>query len=661
MMAEADRMISEEEEVINDVTEQKEKRSKLRIPAGWPAQAMRIATAILGAYVVAYVGGFFSWINVYIYSGQHNIVIMIFAMTLVFLQIPANKKKKDRSVPWYDYLLVLLSLTVNGYLFWDYWAILDTATLSPLQITFGIIDIILVLEMCRRAVGLFLAVMAVFFVMHPLLANYFPSFLHGNAISLERVIGSLYLYPEGIYGSILQLITGLVMVFIIFGAILKASGAGEFFIKLALSVAGTMRGGPAKVAIIGSTLMGMITGSAIANAATIGVLTIPMMMRVGYKPIFAAAVEAVASNGSQIMPPVLGIAAFLMVTFLGVPYRTVMIAAVVPGLLYYFSLMVMVHLEAGRRNLPTMPREEVPKLTKVLKEGWYYLVPVLLLIYLLVIAQYSAQTACVWALLTVIPLSFLNKENRLGIKKLTTVFSQGILATNTLIAVGALGGILVASINITGVGLRMSAGLIEISGGSQFILLTLTAIAAILLGGPLPASATYLLCATLIAPALIQSGLQPVVAHFFILYFGISAMISPPVAMAAFTTASIAGTSFQKTGWYACRLGMLTFIAPYYMVYRPAMLSLNASGFEIFHAIVMVAISIILLCIGQIGYLLKPISWPLRIAVLLAGFAMIPNYWVLDAIAIAILVVLFLWQFLGERVFTPRAAAAPPQ
>jgi TRAP-type uncharacterized transport system fused permease subunit len=207
----------------------------------------------------------------------------------------------------------------------------------------------------------------------------------------------------------------------------------------------------------------------------------------------------------------------------------------------------------------------------------------------------------------------------------------------------------------------MSAGLIEISGGSQFILLMLTAIAAILLGGPLPASATYLLCATLIAPALIQTGLKPVVAHFFILYFGISAMISPPVAMAAFTTASIAGTSLQKTSWYACRLGMLTFIAPYYMVYRPAMLSLNASVLEIFHAIAMIIFSIILLCVGQIGYFLKPTNWPLRIVALLAGLAMIPNFWVLDAIAIAILALLFLWQLLGEKVFTPRATAASPQ
>jgi TRAP transporter 4TM/12TM fusion protein len=643
-----------------EVTEEKKEKRGSRIPAGWPAQAMRIITALFGVYVLLYVGGFLSMAGIYVYTGQHNILVMIVVMVLVFLQVPIHKTAAKSHVPWYDYVLLLLGVVANGYLFVDYWAILDTAKLSTSQIILGIIDIVLILEMCRRTVGAVLAAMGLFFVLHPLLANHFPSFLFGNAISLERVVGSLYLYPEGIYGSILQVITGLVMVFIILGAILEVSGAGEFFINLALSLVGTLRGGPAKVAVIGSTLMGTITGSSIANASVIGTITIPLMTRIGYTPLFAASVEAVASNGSQIMPPVLGIAAFLMVDFLQVPYRTVILAAIIPGLLYYFSLMCMVHFEANKRGLTGIPREEVPELKKVLKEGWYYLTPVIVLVYFLIFAEYSAQTACAYAILTIIPLSFLKKKSRLGVNKLTTSFSRGIQGSNTLIAVGSLAGILVASINITGVSVRMSSGLIEISGGSAFILLLLTGITCVILGGGLPTSAIYLLCATLVAPALIKSGITPIVAHFFIMYMGMSALITPPIGMAAFTTAAIAGTGFIKTCVSACILGVLTFVAPFYLVYRPALLIVGWSWTDIFTATLLSAMSTLLLALGIIGHFSKPLKWPFRILALLAGFAMIRGIWTIDMIGIAVGVFIILWQLLGGKFSAVRAVKASP-
>jgi TRAP transporter 4TM/12TM fusion protein len=572
---------------------------------------------------------------------------------------PAKKSDASRGrIPWYDVLAILLSVVVNAYLYINYEDILRVRRpAGDLEMVLGVIAVVLIFEAVRRAVSLFLSVLGLLFVIYPLVNNYLPGFLYGQAISFRRVISILYFYPEGIYGPILQMFSTLLIVFLIFGAFLEVSGAGGFFIKLAMALVGHVRGGPAKVAVIASSLFGTINGSSMANAATTGVITIPLMKSIGYKPHFAAAVEAVASNGGQIMPPVMGLAVFLMTQFLGVPYQTLVIAGTIPAILYYIAVLLMVDLEAAKTGLSGMSRQELPSLRKTLAEGWPYLLPIAVLVWFLMVLKYSAETACLYALIILVVVSFFKKDMRMGPQKLIKALAQGVRTIPDIGSVVALAGMLTAALAITGLDVRTTGGLVNLAGGNLFALLILTGVIGMILGMGLPTTGVYVLCAMLLAPALIRMGVLPLAAHFFVLYYGITALITPPICVTAFITANIAGASFMKTGFTAMRLGIVTFIMPFLFIYNPELLMTGPPA-KIALATLLATICVILLSGAMEGYLLGKMTIVVRAMLLVGGLLIIAPGTVFDIIGVALGALAVLWQTRWIQALVGKASVA---
>ncbi|MFH0914196.1 MAG: TRAP transporter permease [Chloroflexota bacterium] len=629
---------------------------RIRVFTGWPARLVTGATALFAIYVLLYIGRVFTFFGLYIYPVQHSAISLLFAMVLCYLLFPARRAGASKKIPWYDLVAILLSMVVNVYLIANYDEILSfQRPANVLEITLGCIDIVLILEAVRRSVSPILTILGILFAIYPLISNYMPGFLYGPAIDFQQVITIFYLFPEGIYGRILQIFSNLLIVFLLFGAFLAVSGAGQFFIDVALALVGHIRGGPAKVAVIASALLGTINGSSMANAATSGVITIPLMKSIGYKPTFAAAVEAVASNGGQIMPPVMGLAAFLMVDFLEVPYRTIVIAGFLPAILYFIAVLCMVDFEAAKNNLRGIPRQDLPSLRKTLAGGWFYLLPIAVLVFFMMVLQYSAETSCIYALATMVAVSFFKKESRMGPRKLVAALSQGVRTIPDIGCVIALAGILTISLSLTGLDVRMTGGLIGVAGGNLFLLFVLTAVIALILGMALPTSGTYLLCAMLLAPSLVKMGTIPIVAHFFVLYYGVAALITPPICVVVFITASIAGAPFLKTGLTAVRLGLVTFVVPFIFVYSPELLMIGSVG-QIVLASVTAIIGVIFLAGAMEGYFLDSTTWPIRVLLLVAGLTMIVPGWMTDVIGVAAGALALLWQIglrkgvLGKKI-----------
>jgi TRAP transporter 4TM/12TM fusion protein len=466
-------------------------------------------------------------------------------------------------------------------------------------------------------------------------------------MTLGRMADLLYVFPHGFYGRLMTLFTTLIAAFLAFGAFLQVSRAGDFLTATAHALMGRFRGGPAKVAELASSFFGSINGSGIANVALTGPVTIPLMVRVGYKPYFAAAVEAVASNGGQIMPPVLGIAAFIMMDFLEVSYLTIIKATLIPAILYYVALFLMLDFEAARTGLTGLPREELPLLRNILRSGWLYLVPIAVLVILIAGFSYTPETACIYSLVLVIVVTWFMKGKRMGLRELADALEKTGGAMPSLGVVIAMVSILVASLDVTGLGVRVTGGLVELAGGNLLFLLSLTAVAAMILGMGMPASGVYIIVAILLAPSLVQIGVEPLVAHMFVWYYGLTAMLTPPVCLTAFVAASIAGSPFMKTGWLAMRLGIVIFIVPFMFVYSPELIMIGAPG-EVALQVTTALIGVVFLSAGIVGYLFKPVGRFGRAVFLGAGLTMIIPGLGTDIIGFAGGSLMTLWQLVGR-------------
>ena len=472
----------------------------------------------------------------------------------------------------YDLLIILLILFVQLWTIWD----IETFTLRYGDkyigdIIVGSILMFLVLDATRRAVGWAMVFVAGFFMFHALYAHKFFGFFYGPPTRLAKFIDTLFMTSDGIYGIPLYVASTYIVLFIIFGGILIRSGVGRFFVDLAVALTGHRTGGPAKAAVVASGMTGTVYGSAVANVVTTGSFTIPLMKNYGYRAKFAAAVEACASSGGQITPPIMGAAAFIMAEFLEAPYSYVILAAIIPAFLYFTTIYFMVHIEAEKHGIEKIDKSMLPNVIEVLKGGWHMLLSLVVLIGLLIYG-YTAMKAGFWAIVSVIILSFFKKNTRMSVVDLLGAFESGIKSTVPVTIACACAGIIIGSVFVSGLGLKFTQSVIELSGGMLFPLLCLTAISAIILGMGMTTTAVYITVAALIVPSLIQSGILPVAAHMFAFYFGVVSTITPPVALASFAGAAIAKSPPMATAVESSKVGIAKYIVPFAFIYNPSLL-----------------------------------------------------------------------------------------
>ncbi|RKQ35544.1 TRAP transporter permease [Oceanobacillus halophilus] len=509
---------------------------------------------------------------------------MSFGMALIFLLYPVVKKQDKSKIPFYDWILFLLSILTSAYLFMEYSAIVTTRGGIPntMDIIAAIVTVILVLEAARRVTGIILPILALIFLSYPFFSHmtWLPNMLMTRPFDLGDIFGQLYLKTEGLFSTAIGASVQFIFLFILFGAFLSKSGMGQLFNDLAMALAGSKQGGPAKVAVISSGFMGSINGAAVANVVGTGAFTIPLMKKIGYQKNFAGAVEASASIGGQILPPIMGASAFIMAETTGIAYGTIALAALLPAVLYFLAVIMQVHFRAGRRNLKGIPKADLPRVKEVIKERGHLLLPIFGLVIMLFMNIPIGFAAFYTIILTVIVASF-RKTTRMSIKDILEAMENGARQSLSVMIACAVVGIIIGVVSLTSFGTVMTSAITSLGSGSLFFTLFLTMIASIILGMGLPSIPAYIITATMTAPALAEFGVPVLVAHLFVFYFGIFANITPPVALAAFAGAGISGGNPMKTGFIALRLALAGFIIPYLFVYNPAMLLIDPNGLPV--------------------------------------------------------------------------------
>ena len=550
-------------------------------------------------------------------------VHLAFATPLIFLLYPATSKGSRSSMHPLDVVLALLGTSIGLYMVVFYGDIMLRGGLPTfLDLFFGAMAVLLVLEAARRVVGLPISLIAALFIAYALLGPYIPGMLGHRGFAMKRILSHLYLTTEGILGLPLGVSATFVYLFILFGAFLHKSGLGKFFIDLALAATGHTIGGPAKVAVMASGLFGTISGSSVANVVTTGTFTIPLMKSIGYPPYFAGAVEAAASTGGQLMPPIMGAAAFVMSEFIGVPYIKIAIAAALPAVLYYLAVALMVHMEAKRLGLKGLPKETLPNAKKVLKDGGHLLIPLFVIVYMLV-SGYTPLRAALVCIIATLVVAMMRKSTRLKFSDIMEALENGARSALGVAAACACAGIIIGIVTLTGLGLKMANGIILLAGGSFFFTLFFTMIASIILGMGLPTTAKYIILASMAAPAIQKFGVPPIAAHMFILYYGIIADLTPPVALAAYAGAGIAGANAMKTGWTSLRLAIAAFLIPYIFAYDPSLLLIDTTVVQVIGVSITALIGAFCLAVAGAGFWYGKLTLVERVIVFAAALMLI--------------------------------------
>jgi TRAP transporter 4TM/12TM fusion protein len=570
---------------------------------------------------------------------QRAVVFMI-SFCIIFLTIPFRKNAKSS---WFDAVMAVVGFGTGFYVLLFFDTLVNRMGMpNRLDLILGGLAILVTLEATRRSIGWPLPIVTGLFLIYSLFGHHLPGTFGHRGYDLERIINQMYLTTEGIFGVPLGVMTSIVFLFVLFGAFLNQSGGGNFFINFAISLAGRAVGGPAKIAVFASGFLGTISGSSIANVVTTGTFTIPLMKRAGYRPEFAGAVEAAASTGGQIMPPIMGAAAFIMAEFTGIPYITIIGAALIPAVLYYFSLYMNVHLVAVKQGLRGMDHSEVPKISKVLKEGWHYLIPLAAIIGTLIYG-FSPTKAAYTAIAILILVSMFKPATRMGFRTILQALREGSETAVSIVAATACAGIIVGIVNMTGLALKFSTVINQIAAGMIFPALFLTMVASIILGMALPTTANYIVQAAITAPVLIEMGVPVITAHLFVLYFGVFADITPPVALAAYAAAGISRGDPMKTGLLATRSVIVGFLMPFLFVYFPALLG-NAPPAEVAVAVLTAILAVIALSGGLVGLLHRECSMWERLVLCVGGAMLLVPEGKTDLIGGAILVLVYLLQ-----------------
>ncbi|MCE5201874.1 MAG: TRAP transporter permease [Synergistaceae bacterium] len=613
--------------------------ARFRALTGWQGKLVMIIAIAMSCFHF-YTSGFGLLL-----AQKQGAVHLAFTLCLVFLLYPAtSKQSKTSGIPFYDFILAGIGIAAAMYLVVFFNDLTTRAGLpTRTDLIMGFLLIVSLLEATRRISNPVLPILACIALLYCYFGRMMPDMIAHRGFSVARIVNHMYLGTEGIFGTPLEVSSTFVFMFILFGSVLEKTGLGKFIIDLSMALAGWSTGGPAKVAVVSSGLMGTVSGSSVANVCTTGMFTIPLMKSVGYEPYFAGAVEAVASTGGQIMPPVMGAGAFIMAQFLGVPYIQVALAAVVPALLYYFAVMVQVHFEATRLGLKGIPWAQLPPLWPLLKSKGFLLIPLIAIIYFL-IAGYTPLRAAFNGILVSFVLSWINKETRLTPKRILEAFEAGARGAIGVACACATVGMVVGMGTLTGLALRIANAIVTLAGGSKILTLFFTMMASIILGTGLPTTANFIVTSTMAAPALFQLGVPPMAAYMFVFYFGISADLTPPVALAAYAGSGIAGSDPMKTGVTAFKLALAGFLIPYVYVYNPMLLFIDVQAIPMIQAIFTALMGVFLLAMATIGFFKAHIAWYMRIFAFVGAIGLLIPGTMSDLGGVAVLVIIYLIQ-----------------
>ncbi len=559
-----------------------------------------------------------------------------FGLALSFLLYPALKSwRRDKLHPL-DAILAILGAAAPAYMVIQYRELILRAGLPTTEdVIIGAMGILLVIEAARRVVGIPMVCVVLFFIAYAFAGPYLPGLLAHRGLTIDQFVSHVYYTTEGIFGIPLGVSSTFIFLFILFGAYLEGTGLGKFFIDVANAIAGWASGGPAKVAVLSSGLMGTVSGSSVANVVGTGSLTIPMMKKLGYHKDFAGAVEAAASTGGQLMPPVMGAAAFLMAEFVGIPYVEIVKAAVIPAFLYFMGVWLGVHFEAQRNNLKGIPRDELPKISEILRERGHLAIPLVVIVYLLV-SGYTPMRAALVAIFLSILVSAIKKSTRMKPAEIIKGLENGARNVLGVLVACAAAGVIIGVVTKTGVGLKLASGLLQLTQGMLLPSMFLTMVTAIILGMGVPTTANYVITSTIAAPALLQMGVPILAAHMFVFYFGIIADVTPPVALAAYAGAGISGGNALKTGVNASKLAIAAFIIPYMFVLNPELLLVDGVTGGLILSLFTALVGMVALSSSLIGFLAAPMNFFERIILGAGGLMMIKPGLATDIAGVAI-------------------------
>lgn len=629
--AETAEILTDDGKIDTTMEEDTDRLSNIRTLSGW-VRYVFMAIAVVGALYHLYILNF-NPIDPWVFRSTH----LVFGTVLGLMLYPGWRTKSNK-IHIIDWILIIISIFIGFYIFANLDQIIFRFGVTPTTMDFyvALVGVLLVIELARRTSGWMLPILVFVFIGYVFAGPYLPGILNHAGYSLERF--TTYVYsPDGVFGVTTDVSSKYIILFIIFGAFLQMSGVGQYFINVAFSVAGGLRGGPAKVAIFSSGLMGMVNGTSAGNVVATGSLTIPLMRKTGYDARFAAATEATASAGGQLLPPIMGAGAFLMAEITGIPYSEIILAALIPAILYFVSVYFMVDFQAVKEGMKGLPRSELPSLKYVLSKIHLF-IPIAVLIYLLV-SGYSVIFSGTAGIVLSFILSWFNKDTRMGLIKVLQALELGMKDAVQLISIVACAGIVVGVISLTGIGQRFSTMLLSVADTSMFLALVFAMAIAIILGMGMPTTAAYAVAASAVAPGLIKLGFDPLFAHMFIFYYAVISAITPPVALAAFAAAGISGTDPMRTGVKAFQIGLAAFIVPFMFYYSPELLLLSDSTIAIIGATITALIGVYLLSASVQGWFFgKLAAWYTRIILIFAAIMFMLSGLLTDFIAIAIVV-----------------------
>ena len=605
-----------------------------------------ISIPILGCIFILYIP---QRLGIRVWVEQYLALFLGLTLVTIFLTTPATKKTPSDTLPWYDVVLCFPSLAVSAYAAINWPDIVDTGgIITPIRVALGIASVFLLLEATRRFFGWTLVVLVIVFIFYALFTSLFPGPFYGNSIRWQRLAISLYLDMNALFGITLKVAATIVLAFVVFGQLLFATGGGKSIINLALTVFGKMKGGAAKVPVVASGAFGSLSGVAVANVYATGQLTIPLMKKHKVPPHVAGAIEAVASTGGLILPPVMGVVAFIMATFLNITYARVCIAAAIPAILYYLALYIQIDRFAARHGYERLPAKETPSLKKVVGEGWPFILPIGVLIYTLFVMGLEAETCALYSTGAIIIVSMFKKAHRLTLRRFLDALEssgQGILEISVVCAIA---GFIIGVVMFTGLGFSLTQVLVSLCRGNLFLLLIFAALMCIILGMGMPIVTVYIIVAIIIAPVLTSLGVSEMAAHMFVFYFGMLSFLTPPVMLSVYAAATLARANSWKTAWLGMRLGIAAYIVPFAFVYDSSLLA-DGSPLQIAISSITAIIGIGIIAIGLEGYLSEALKWFQRILLVIGGLALLVPSATAKFIGLGLALLLFSWEWTRVR------------
>ena len=631
-----------------ELLEKFDKESKTRTFVS-PAVAMayKIFAILVTLYHLVFASGF--WMPETL---KHRSLHVSMILILAFAMYPATKKASRKIIAWYDYILIALSAAVPLYMWLDYFNIINRAGKpNSMDVIIGTLLTLLVLEATRRVCGMALPILGVIFILYSLMGtkqglipvNIPGIFLH-RGYTWQKLMSHFFANTEGIYGSSVNVASTYIFLFIAFGEIMNKCGMGKFFNDIANALAGGSKGGPAKVAVVASGLLGMINGAAVAVVVTTGSFTIPLMKKTGYDNEFSGAIVATGSVGGQLMPPVMGAAAFIMAETLGIKYSTLLVSAIIPAVIYYMGILLQIQMRAEKMGMQGTPKDQLPKVGEVMKEYGHLAIPLVFLIYMLFFSGKTVIMAAFYTILFTIVVAQLRPNTRMSLNDIIDAMVASAKSTVSVAIACACVGIIVGVCSITGFALNMASTIIQIGGQSLMFTLMFTMVTCMILGMGLPSIPSYIITSTIAAPALVTLGIPPIAAQMFCFYFAMFANLTPPVALAAFAAAGIAGGSPMKTGWASVKLALAGFILPYMFVYNTELLLLDTPIAKGIQVAITAAIGVFLISVAVEGFLFRKVNAVLRILCFAGAYLLIDSGLITDIIGIAICVGIVLLQ-----------------